>query len=214
MSSEGSAVPARARAREALREALLEAAEQVFADAGFQGATMGAIAARAGYSAGHLYNVFANKEALFREVVDWRSNQALERLGRALGEGPLLTVLDRFLQSSLAFFQENRLFFVLYIRETSGFEWNQTRLGEELRVPRFIDREIEGHIRAAMEAGEIPPADPFVCTCSIVGTLHHYLTRWIQSGGSDEELWAREPHLRAVFRRILGLEATCAAVSS
>jgi AcrR family transcriptional regulator len=65
--------PARERIREARRLAVVEAAEQVFAERGFAGATVAEIAARAGYSAGNLYNVFEGKEALFHAVVAARS---------------------------------------------------------------------------------------------------------------------------------------------
>ena len=47
-----SVILGRERVRNALREALLEAAEQVFAEEGFEGATMAAIAARAGEQTG------------------------------------------------------------------------------------------------------------------------------------------------------------------
>lgn len=51
-----------------LRERVLAAAEQEFAASGFAGATMAAIAARAGVSTGNLYRYFENKEALFHEI--------------------------------------------------------------------------------------------------------------------------------------------------
>ena len=69
----------RSRVRAARRQALLEAAEDVFAERGFSRATMAEIAARAGYSAGNLYNVFAGKEALFSEVLTSRADTAETR---------------------------------------------------------------------------------------------------------------------------------------
>lgn len=51
-----------------LRERVLAAAEQEFAASGYAGATMAAIAARAGVSAGNLYRYFENKDALFHEI--------------------------------------------------------------------------------------------------------------------------------------------------
>ena len=48
-----------------LEARVLDAAEAVFAESGYAGATMAAIAERAGMSTGNVYRYFANKEALF-----------------------------------------------------------------------------------------------------------------------------------------------------
>ncbi len=62
--------------RVANRELILGAAEKVFARAGFNGATMGAIAAGAGLPKANLHYYFGSKHELYREVLagtlrDW-----------------------------------------------------------------------------------------------------------------------------------------------
>lgn len=52
-----------------LHERMLTAAEQVFAEAGYSGATMASIAQRAGISTGNIYRYFDNKEALFSAIL-------------------------------------------------------------------------------------------------------------------------------------------------
>jgi TetR/AcrR family transcriptional regulator len=65
---------ARAKPRPTIREenerALLEAAEWIFAEQGFKGATTAAIARRAGVPKANLHYYFATKEALYRAVVE------------------------------------------------------------------------------------------------------------------------------------------------
>lgn len=202
-----SVIPGRQRVRNALREALLEAAEQVFAEEGFEGATMAAIASRAGYSAGHLYNVFENKEALFREVFRSRASLAMDQLSAALeAGGSLAHSIDLFVRACLSFFEEHRSFFVFYIQTTSGFEWNVRRFGDEgPRVRQAFEEQIERRIDQAIATGELPDGDPLVYTCSLMGTLHHFLARWLQSGGASEDLWARESTLCAALHRLLGV---------
>lgn len=202
-------IPARERTRRALREALLEAAEQVFAEEGFEGATMTAIAARAGYSAGHLYNVFENKESLFREVFNSRAGLAVERLLGALRAGETLAEsVDLFVGACLSFFEEHRPFLAFYVQATSGLEWNLRRFGDEgPQVQRIIEQEIERRLRAAIRTGELEDGDPVVCTCAMMGTVHHYLTRWIQSRGASQDLWAHESELCAAVRRCLGVDS-------
>jgi len=53
----------------AVREAILNAAGEVFAEGGFQRAALGDIVERAGTSIGNLYKYFANKDELFTEFI-------------------------------------------------------------------------------------------------------------------------------------------------
>src|SRR5580698_7623024 len=57
------------RDRDARREAILDAAAEVFMEEGFAAASMSAIAARVGGSKGTLYNYFKSKEALFEAYI-------------------------------------------------------------------------------------------------------------------------------------------------
>ncbi len=60
-------MPAQARSRER-RERILEAASKVFAETGFHGATMDAIAHEAGTSIGSVYRFFPDKDAVFQTL--------------------------------------------------------------------------------------------------------------------------------------------------
>jgi TetR/AcrR family transcriptional regulator len=60
----------RAETRRATEAAILQAAETVFAEAGFGGATMQLIADMAGLPKANLHYYFATKEALYRAVVE------------------------------------------------------------------------------------------------------------------------------------------------
>jgi AcrR family transcriptional regulator len=53
---------------DATRASLLTAARKVFAERGFEGASVGDIAAEAGYTKGALYSQFGSKEELFAEI--------------------------------------------------------------------------------------------------------------------------------------------------
>jgi TetR/AcrR family transcriptional regulator len=77
---------------------IVEAAEAVFAEAGFKGATTAAIAARAGVPKANLHYYFSTKEELYRAVIErvltaWlaaassfdESDDPVEALGRYIG---------------------------------------------------------------------------------------------------------------------------------
>lgn len=83
------------------REAILEAAEGVFAEAGLEGASLRAVASAAGYTPAALYFHFDSKEALYAEML----GRTLERLGaavRAACEG--LSGAAKFRAAAMGFF--------------------------------------------------------------------------------------------------------------
>ena len=62
----------RAERREQTRRELLDAAARVFIERGFEGASIEAIAAEAGYTRGAFYSNFESKEQLFAELLQTR----------------------------------------------------------------------------------------------------------------------------------------------
>jgi AcrR family transcriptional regulator len=62
----------RAEQQAATRAALIESAAQVFAERGFMGASVEAVAERAGYTRGAFYSNFGSKEELFAELLQER----------------------------------------------------------------------------------------------------------------------------------------------
>lgn len=84
------AAPAEPMRLKERRQAMLDAAEALFLDKGFEGATLGAIVARSGGSLATLYEFFGNKTELLRAVVSrWQEEELgdLRNLGAA-GLGP------------------------------------------------------------------------------------------------------------------------------
>ena len=81
------------------RATILDAAEEEFADQGFHGARMVAIAKRAGVTHGLLHYYFDSKDGLYEEVVGrlfGRHQQLFERL---VAGGNLLTAREVVLES-------------------------------------------------------------------------------------------------------------------
>jgi AcrR family transcriptional regulator len=76
----------RERIREVTTDAILGAAEEVFAAQGLHAARMEAIAAQAGVAVGTLYNHFKDRDALLGALVDARRTELLGRLERSLAE--------------------------------------------------------------------------------------------------------------------------------
>ena len=91
----------------ATRDRILRAAESVFADAGFRGATVGEIADRTGVNRALLYYYFENKHHIYRSLVQEgvdRFQLLFERVGAAEGgfEGKLGVLVQDYLEFCLA----------------------------------------------------------------------------------------------------------------
>ena len=84
------------------RSLILDAARDVFAEEGLEGASLRAVAARAGYTPAALYFHFDSKEALYAEVLQ----ASLVRLGKSVAKAASVsTPEDRLMAVSMAFFR-------------------------------------------------------------------------------------------------------------
>ncbi|MCK5940575.1 MAG: TetR/AcrR family transcriptional regulator, partial [Planctomycetes bacterium] len=87
-----------------LRDRLIAAATAEFAEGGYAGSTLEAIAARAGVTKGGLYFHFAGKEELFFAVLDhWREHRRRELQVQVAADGGAAGALRQFLAGYLAF---------------------------------------------------------------------------------------------------------------
>ena len=104
-------------------QAILTAAEEVFANKGLHAAHMGEIAALAGVAVGTLYNHFADRDALLAGLLEARRAELMARIDEALGAGasgarrPVFRDrLRAFLQAVLAHKEAHRRFFQILMQ--------------------------------------------------------------------------------------------------
>lgn len=123
-----------------LRASILASGEALFAEAGYQGATMARIAERAGMATGNLYRYFPNKDALFDSVITdefaTRFMRLLNARMKSLVRAEQLTELDakaqRDAEELLRFWIDERLKVVIILDRAHGSR--REAFGE-----RFID---------------------------------------------------------------------------
>ncbi|MFB7508034.1 TetR/AcrR family transcriptional regulator [Streptomyces broussonetiae] len=85
--------------RRETNERLLNAAEQAFAECGFQGVSIAELCARAGYTTGAFYSNYDSKDELFLALFTRRSEIVLKQLGEAVdqalvSEQPVATFIE------------------------------------------------------------------------------------------------------------------------
>ncbi len=157
--------PKRERDAEAARQAIIDAAEQVFAENGFDGARIDAIAAAAGYNKSLIFHYFGDKLGLYREIVSRARDQFQGWFGRTLAPfarndalpldaGTVRAFLETFVRWYFKMLVENpRLVRMVVWEAAEGwhtFTWSQ-RKPEEIEA----NRAIIDFIRRAQQAGLI-----------------------------------------------------------
>ncbi|MGJ7487707.1 TetR/AcrR family transcriptional regulator C-terminal domain-containing protein [Variovorax sp. LT2P21] len=154
---------------EAKRDAILEAASQVFLESGFEGASMAEIAARVGGSKATLYGYFGSKEDLFIEVMSGAAKHHFDRIFAALesDEDDLSLALQRFGERALAVLCQES---AIQARRAIVAESGRSDIG--LRFfeggPKKGITELGRFLELQMERGELRRSDPIV-------TAHHLM---------------------------------------
>ena len=140
------------------RDAILDAADALFGDLGFDAASTRQIGEAAGINKALIHYHFASKQSLFNSVLDRYYERLNETLRGALeGEGSLRDRLGGLLEAYVDFLNENRSFSRMVQREVaSGHHVEHItdhmaplfRLGEEL-VRQAYPGTREGELAAA-----------------------------------------------------------------
>jgi AcrR family transcriptional regulator len=121
---------ARRTTRDAVRQArnevyrrhILEAAEQVFAENGFEAAKLQQISRLAGLSMGTIYGVFPGKTEILEALLEERGREILEQAG-AVAENAKdpLAALNGLIETYVGYFVEHPHFLRMHLRQ--GTSW-------------------------------------------------------------------------------------------
>jgi AcrR family transcriptional regulator len=146
---------------EAKRQSILEAASAVFAETGYQRASMAEISARVGGSKATLYGYFASKEALFAAVVKNAGERQLQPAFDDLlaSHGELAAGLQRFGEKYVAFLAREDL---LATHRMVLAEAGHSDIGRRFWAagPAHGHALIAGWLGARMASGQLRRAEP------------------------------------------------------
>jgi len=157
---------------EARRDAIIAAASEVFLEFGFEGASMGEIATRAGGSKATLYGYFASKEDLFIEVVHATAKRHIVPIFSALEDQSLelREALQRFGERTLAVLtlessiQARRAVISVSGRSDIGVRFFETG-------PKQGFAAVADFMQRHMEAGTLRRSDPMVAALHLTSLL-------------------------------------------
>ncbi|MGE0474676.1 MAG: TetR/AcrR family transcriptional regulator [Nitrospirales bacterium] len=196
------------REYEARREEILSAAEGLFSKNGFFKTSMAEIAEAAQFAMGTLYKFFKSKEDIYISLVESKVEDMLQQLEEAVrNPQPVNGKIREVIRVKLAFADQNRDFFRIYVSEWSGFEWTvKSAFGD--RVWKWYMAQIDlvaNLIKEGIKAGEFRSVNPKDTSLALHGMLNSTIYVWILQAGPKESLVAKGEWLGHLF--LGGLEA-------
>lgn len=162
------------------RQALIEAAEEVFAEHGWEEASIVKITEEAGVSQGTFYRYFLSKQAVFDELVEDLNRRVRRAMSEGAARGTNRVEAERY--GFEAFFR--------FTAEHPGLYRviRQAEFASPKALHMHYERIAEGYVAAleeAMESGEIATADTEVLAYALMGIGELVGMRWIL-WGEDE----------------------------
>ena len=181
---------ARALRERTYRDAVCEAAEQLFAEQGIEGTKVEEVAAAAGLSLATLYSVFAGgKNEVIRQIHRERLAELVRfAVDEVHSEGSAADRLRRATRSSIAFFTSHPHYLRMHLRE--GHAWcmpeavaARTREGAESfsdGVGAMIDI-----ISSGVADGDFRTDAPRRAGKAVVMLQQLHLADWVEAGGGE-----------------------------
>lgn len=190
------------RKRELYREAILDAAERVFGEEGYEATKVQRVAAEAGVSLTTLYSVIESKWEIYRAVHRRRLSEVM-----GLAQGVLqndmssLDILIAGMRMQLAFFMQRRDFTKMQLKEVTA--WSTIEL---LRSPEQVEALGVGLdltatlLRQCIEDGDLIDDDPELMARMMIATQQVRLAMWMDRGCKEDPDRVADAALRHLLR--------------
>ena len=176
----------RLRHREADLAGLVQAAERVFSDRGYQATSIRDIAREAGFSVGGVYQFFASKDELYLRVVDEQWDHFFALLNEAAKAEGSEARLQALVEAMFTAFEQRRGFFKLFLSERARLSAAFTgviaaRIGEHTKRLRthLVDL-----MRTAVEEKVLQPLPPEMLASAFMGMVHNCIFEAMATGAS------------------------------
>lgn len=181
----GDAPTRREREKEAHRREILEAAEIVFSEKGYERTTVEEVARKADFSVGALYNFFENKEILWRDVITKFGADFLEGFRREVLTVPEpMAAISALIEMKMRHWEEHAAFLRVFMEENPG-----SRVAPAAAIPphcralydEYIN-EAAGLIKKAMAKGMLHKGDETYVVLSMEGIISSFKAYWARRG--------------------------------
>ena len=186
------------------RQHILEAAEEIFAERGFDSAKLQDISKLAGVSMGTIYAIFPGKEDLFRAILEERGRQLLQtaRDGAQSDSDPR-AALDRLIAAYIDYFIDHPNFLRMHVRLGTSWVLGPT-MGSRGQVQLWAEiHALQADLmRRGIAAGAFVDEDPAFLAKIFSALDQVLLADWVAGGmkaGRDELI----ERMRALVARVI-----------
>ena len=204
---------AAARAR-MYHELVFECAERVFAEEGFDTATMQDLANEAGVSLKTLYATFEGKDDIYREILEVRGAGLAQGILEITGsEGTALERLERGLGRVVAYLVEHRAFFRILLQE--GRAWGLDPKSDGARDAWSVGMEaMRSIISDGVASGELAECDVDLLAPTVNAILQVQLAGLLDRAGDDPDPEALTRTIMVSVTRLLVIPSPDADTAS
>ena len=173
-------VPAREQQRQAKRDAVLQAAAQLFNERGFHATSLDDIAARLNVSKPTLYYYVKNKDQILIECVREGLQMTIDGIEASRAAGG--AAIDQLMACMRVYARIVTLDFGMCIIRVGDEELPPDSRKELRRLKAGIDKAFRRLVAAGVEEGSLAPCDPKMTAFVIAGALS-WIGRWYQPDG-------------------------------
>ncbi len=206
----------KAKKRALYREAILDAAERVFGEEGYEATKVQRIAAESGVSLTTLYSVFESKWEIYRAVHRRRLNEVM---GLAQGifasSSTALRTLIEGTRMQLRFFMDRRDYTKMQLKEVTA--WSTIEL---LKSPEQVEglgmglEHFASLFRRGIDEGDFVVDDPELMARMVVACQQVRLAMWMDGGCQEDPEEVIEASLRHLLRSHCRPERLAAALEA
>jgi len=175
---------ARNARNELYRKHILEAAERVFAERGYESAKLQEISTLADLSMGTIYSIFASKDELFLALLEERGSE-LRDIARevAATQGSARQALDRLIESYIDYFVGHPTFLTMHLK--LGHSWVLEPASEsegQVRIWQEIHDSQSAIFRRGIAGGVFVDEDPRILAKLFSAMDQVVLSDWAAKG--------------------------------
>ena len=204
------------RKRELYREAVLDAAERVFGDEGYEATKVQRIAAESGVSLTTLYSVFESKWEIYRAVHRRRLNEVMLLAQGVVEVGAsALETLIAGTRMQLDFFMQHRDYTKMQLKEVTA--WSSIELLQSPEQVAGLGTGLEQFavlFRQGIEEGDFVDDDPELMARMVIACQQVRLAMWMDDGCQSPPTRVVEASLRHLLRSYCRPARLAAALQS
>ena len=166
---------------------IINQAETLFAEMGYEGTTMSEIANASELALATVYQCFHNKEDIFLTLVEKKIEEFLTFIQEDVNLGnDASEKISRIINSQVEYFERNKKFFkiLIFMNQLKIFSWTNEQGAKGRIERRFMDylTFVADIITEGKKEGTFGDFDPMDMSFSLIGMLHFLIYRWIIEG--------------------------------